>query len=294
MALGDRRAPRASARARKALARDVMAAVRHSQQGGPRGRRASCVEIREGSVDGGNQVGVKTQPHNDPHDPRAELLLGKSLLGQASVEELDELAALCRRSPRAREARDLIERSASGFRASAVGEEIQMTTADLPDYYRPRELAASMELWFRRSARTGLLVALLLTGLLVAGLLVLDPGWPLALMAGGMGIVAVITLVASIATARRRATLDVDIESGGARWRETVDHLQTLERRYMGNRAKWIMIGCCAATPLLFVASGLASAPFDRFAAYASWVTISIGVAVFTRRRALRNLRNGA
>ena len=61
-------------------------------------------------------MGVKTKPDHDPHDPRAELLLGKSLLGQASAEELDELAALCRRSPRVREARDLIERSASGFR----------------------------------------------------------------------------------------------------------------------------------------------------------------------------------
>ena len=54
------------------------------------------------------------------------------------------------------------------------------------------------------------------------------------------------------------------------------------------------MFGSMAATPLLFVASGLASAPFDRFAAYASWVTIFVGVTVFTRRRALRNLRNGA
>jgi hypothetical protein len=242
-------------------------------------------------------VGVKTNSdhhHNDPHDPRAELLLGKSLLGQASAEELDELAALCRRSSRVREARDLIERSASGFRASAVGEEIQMTTADLPNYYRPQQLAASMELWFRRSARTGHLVALLLTGLIVAGLILLEPGWPLALMVGGMGVVAVITLVASMATARRRATLDVDIESGGARWRETVERLQALERRYMGNGAKWAMIGCSAATPLLFVASGLASAPFDRVAAYASWVTIFVGVTVFTRRRALRNLRSGA
>jgi hypothetical protein len=239
-------------------------------------------------------VGVKTKSHNDPHDPRAELLLGKSLLGQASAEELDELAALCRLSPRVREARDLIERSASNFRASAVGEEIQMTTADLPDYYRPQVLAASMEVWFRRSARTGLLIGLLLTGLLVAALLMLEPGWPLALMTGGMGIVAVITLVASIATEQRRANLGADIESGGDRWRETVDGLQTLERRYMCARAKWIMIGSFAATPLLFVASGLAPAPFYRFAAYASWVTMSVGIAVFMRRRALRNLRNGA
>jgi len=63
------------------------------------GLHATDIEFREGSVDGGNQVGVKANSdhhHNDPHDPRAELLLGKSLLGQASAEELDELAALCR------------------------------------------------------------------------------------------------------------------------------------------------------------------------------------------------------
>jgi hypothetical protein len=242
-------------------------------------------------------VGVKTNSHNAPHAPhapRAELLLGKSLLGQASAEELDELAALCRLSPRVREARDLIERSASNFRASAVGEEIQMTTADLPDYYRPRELASSMELLFRRSARTGLLIGLLLTGLLVAALLMLEPGWPLALMTGGMGIVAIITLFASAATKQRRANLGADIESGGARWRETVDGLQTLERRYMSARAKWIMIGSFAATLPLFVASGLAPAPFYHFAACTSWVTIAVGVHVFMRRRALCNLRSGA
>ena len=59
----------------------------------------------------------------------------------------------------------------------------------------------------------------------------------------------------------------------------------------MSRTARNIMMASFAMTPLLFVLSGLSTAPIDRVFACASWATIATGVMIFQRRRMLRDLR---
>ena len=228
---------------------------------------------------------------NDLLDERAEALLGKSLLGQATTGELHELEALGRGSQRVRDALDLIERSRGGFRVSSVGEELDMTAADLPDSYRPRHLAEALEKWFRTGTRTGAAAAVLLTGLLAAGAVLLRPDLPIVIVGGGIGGAGLVVLVASVLAARRRR-LDIgsEIEAGGDVWLGTVERVQRQERRYMSRSAKLVMVAAFSLTPALFVLSGLSAAPLDRIFAYLSWSTIATGIVILQRRRMLGGL----
>lgn len=236
-----------------------------------------------------------TNTMNDLLNERAEALIGKRLLNVATTEELAELEALSRRSPTVREALDAIERSNDGFRASSVGEELNMTAADLPEYYRPRRLAKTLERWFRSGVRLGSISALMLTALLLAGVSLLNPDLPAILIGGGIGVAAVIVLAACvISTHRRQRGIGKEIEAGGDLWAKTVEQVLRREQRYMSRAAKALMVTCLALTPPLFILSGFSTAPLDRVFAYSSFATIAIGVMIFQRRRMMNDLRRGS
>lgn len=201
-----------------------------------------------------------------PHehlDERAEMLLGKSLLGQASEAELAELSALRASSARLREVMGILDGSAEDVRAASPGEPVSLGAEDLPDYLRPTGLARGVRRWFWIWLVSGTLAAAAVATVVVGASTMMQSGSTGGARLGVLGpalfgIVAVFGIAGYL---RRDAVLE-RLAGGGADWQRAVEAVREQERRFFSPRANATVAICAAATVVLMaIAIGVRGQP---------------------------------
>jgi hypothetical protein len=229
---------------------------------------------------------------NRDDDERLHALLGKHLLGRATADEIRELRARRDADAAFREAMDFAERSAGDFRRSAVGEDVRVSSADLPDWLRPAELARGLEAWYWRWLLATVGSAVGVWTMLVAAAVNLAPHDDPSRIARLVYLPGAVTLAALVVSAWfARERLAAGIAAGGPPWERAVAAVRDQESRFLSprGRASMLLGGGFTATALAVAAT------LPRFesgiALLVATVCLAFTLRIAKRRLLLRGLR---